>query len=104
MGQFAIMVYISIKVVYSLLPINIYGSCQVFEKKSRFLIGWALQRGGQGPGKGPNSSLQHFDYIWIMVLARCSRKKKSIFPLVGCYREMIMALARAHILCSAICI
>ena len=42
----------------------------VFEKSKRFFyifFGWVLQRGGQGPGKGPNIyivySIQGFVYI-----------------------------------------
>ena len=51
------LIYIVYKVssIYRVLPG--FREFAVFEKSKRFFIilfGWALQRGGQGPGKGPN--------------------------------------------------
>ena len=67
MGHFAIMpiYYIGHRSIVAYEVLSVYRSCQVIEnlrflrKVSVFLyfFGWALQRGGRGPGKGPNLSI-----------------------------------------------
>ena len=52
-------IYIVYKVlsIYRVLPG--FREFAVFEKSKRFFyifFGWVLHRGGQGPGKGPNST------------------------------------------------
>jgi len=69
-------------VVYSVL--SILGSCQVFENFffENFFLLWVFDRGGQGPGKGPNTSTVMKVYIGGLAPSRenaITRERLNIF-------------------------
>ena len=93
LGHFAIVsiyIYIYISIVYKVLSIYRvlpgFREFAVFEKIKRFFyifFGWVLQRGGQGPGKGPNQ-LQNRKGCRADPLSEVTRKRLKKSPQINC--------------------